>query len=46
MKKRTQDEVARQIDGLKKQKEALPEYSKFGDPNWEKIDAQIRYFGR
>jgi hypothetical protein len=41
MKKRTQDEINRQIEGLKKMKNWLPERSKFGTPNWERIDAQI-----
>lgn len=38
---RTQEEIERQIEGLKKQKESLPEYNFFGDNNWEMIDAQI-----
>jgi hypothetical protein len=40
-KNRTPEEIARQIDGLKKMKETLPEFSMFGDSNWEKIDAQL-----
>jgi hypothetical protein len=39
--KRTQAEIDRQIEGLTKMKDHLPEYSMFGDANWEKIDAQI-----
>jgi len=41
MKQRTQDEISRQIEGLKKMKTWLPERSKFGTPNWEVIDAQV-----
>jgi hypothetical protein len=39
--KRTQDEINLQIEGLKKDKEKVPEQSMFGDKNWEKIDAMI-----
>jgi hypothetical protein len=39
--KRTPDEIAAQIAGLKKEKERIPEFSSFGDKNWKKIDAQI-----
>lgn len=38
---RTQEEINRQIDGLKSMKSWLPETSGFGIPNWQKIDAQI-----
>lgn len=38
---RTKEEVDRQIDGLKKMKSTVPEFSKFGDNNWEKINAQL-----
>lgn len=38
---RTQNEINRQIDGLKKEKELLPHYSLFGDDNWAIIDASI-----
>ena len=41
MKKRTDEEIARQIDGLKADRERLPEQSMFGDNNWKKIDAMI-----
>lgn len=41
MKKRSQSEIDAQIEGLKKDKKKLPEFSAFGDKNWEKIDAQI-----
>jgi hypothetical protein len=40
-KKRTEEEIKRQIDGLKKMKETLPEHSIFGNNNWEAIDAQL-----
>jgi hypothetical protein len=40
-KSRTKEEIQRQIDGLKKDKEKLPEYSMFGDNNWERIGNQI-----
>lgn len=39
--KRTKEEIARQIEGLKRMKKSLPEFSAFGDKNWEKIDAQL-----
>lgn len=38
---RTPEEVLRQIEGLKKLKESLPQFSFFGDNNWEPIDAQL-----
>lgn len=38
---RNQTEIQRQIEGLKKQKFLLPEFSAFGTPNHEIIDAQI-----
>lgn len=41
MAKRTQDEINRQIEGLKKDRTTIPETSMFGDKNWEKIDAMI-----
>ena len=41
MKKRTKEEIDRQITGLENMKNTLPETSMFGDKNWEKIDAQI-----
>lgn len=40
-KDRTTEEIARQIQGLKKDRERLPEFSMFGGNNWEKIDAQL-----
>lgn len=38
---RTQQEIYKQISGLLLMKKTLPERSKFGDPNWEAIDAQV-----
>ena len=38
---RTQKEKQRQIEGLKNQKKTLPEFSFFGDNNWNTIDAMI-----
>ncbi len=38
---RTPQEIANQIDGLKRSKETLPEFSNFGDNNYEAIDAQL-----
>jgi len=38
---RTLEEKQRQIEGLQKERESLPEYSYFGDNNWEAIDAVI-----
>lgn len=38
---RTAEEIKRQVDGLTAMKSTLPEFSAFGDPNWEAIDAQI-----
>lgn len=40
-KAKTQKEIDRQIEGLKKMKTTLPEFSFFGDSNWEKINAQL-----
>ncbi len=39
--KRTQDEINAQIEGLKQDRINIPEFSMFGDKNWEKIDAQL-----
>lgn len=41
MQKRTEEEIKRQIEGLEKMKTTLPHFSKFGDDNWKKIDAQV-----
>ena len=41
MKERTKEEIDRQISGLKAEKESLPEFTIFGDNNWERIDMQI-----
>jgi hypothetical protein len=41
MARKTQDEINRQIAALKKMRDRLPEYTAFGDNNWEKIDAQL-----
>ena len=38
---RTKDEINRQIKGLKKEKEDLPEFSMFGTNNWKSINAMI-----
>lgn len=38
---RTQQEIKRQIEGLENEKQTLPEYSHFGDPNHLVIDAKI-----
>lgn len=38
---RTENEIDLQIAGLNRDRESLPEYSTFGNPNWGKIDAQI-----
>lgn len=38
---RTAAQIARQVEGLRAMKSTLPEFSTFGDPNWESIDAQI-----
>lgn len=38
---RTQEEINRQVEGLKKMKKWFPEYSAFGDPNHKGIDAQL-----
>ena len=43
MKKRTQEEINRQIEGLTKMKDTLPEYSKLGNLNHKIIDAQILF---
>lgn len=38
---RTQEEINRQVEGLKAEKARLPQFSAFGDNNWENIDTQI-----
>jgi hypothetical protein len=38
---RTQEEIQRQIEGLKKERATLPPYSAFGTPNHQIMDAQI-----
>lgn len=38
---RTQKEIDRQINGLKEQRRLLPNFTLFGDNNWEQIDAQL-----
>ncbi|MCA9749499.1 MAG: hypothetical protein KC414_10365 [Romboutsia sp.] len=38
---RTQSEIDRQIEGLEKMRENLPEFNYFGDNNWEGIDTQL-----
>lgn len=39
---RTQQEIERQIKGLEKEKQTLPEFNFFGDPNHLAIDYQIK----
>jgi hypothetical protein len=41
MKRRTEEEIQHQIEGLENMKKIVPERSFFGDENWKKIDAQI-----
>jgi hypothetical protein len=41
MNQRTQDEINRQIEGLKKEKEGISLRTMFGASSHEKIDAQI-----
>ena len=38
---RKPEEIQRQIDGLEAMKSWLPEYSAFGENNWEVIDDQV-----
>lgn len=38
---RTQDEINRQIEGLKADRKSLPEFSLFGNNNWEVINESI-----
>jgi len=38
---RSTSEIERQVAGLLNMKNTLPEYSAFGDNNWEGIDAQV-----
>lgn len=33
---KTKTEIKLQIEGLKRMKKSLPEYSSFGDKNWER----------
>lgn len=35
------EEIQKQIEGLKKMKNTLPEYNFFGDNNWVSIDVQL-----
>jgi hypothetical protein len=37
----TEDEVEKAIESLKNDRKTIPEFSMFGDPNWQQIDAQI-----
>lgn len=41
MQKRTPEEIKTQIEGLKKERKNIPEYSHFGDNNWTQIDAKL-----
>jgi len=43
---RTPEEIKRQIDGLKEERQRLPEYSAFNDNNWVVIDVQIAILER
>ena len=38
---KAKEEIKAEIEKLKQLKNELPEYSKFGTPNWKVIDAQI-----
>lgn len=37
----TEDEIKQTIEQLKTERESIPEYSFFGDPNWQMTNAQI-----
>jgi len=39
---RTKEEKDQMVEAIKRQKADLPEFSMFGDANWEQADAQIR----
>ncbi len=40
---RTKKELDNVIKSINSQRERLPEYSFFGDNNWEKLEEEIRY---
>lgn len=39
--RRTPEEIAEMIEALDEDRKTLPEFSRFGDPNWKIIDAQL-----
>jgi hypothetical protein len=41
MPKRTPEEIAEMIAALEEDRRVLPEFSRFGDPNWKIIDAEL-----
>lgn len=41
MAKKTAEEVAKEIETLKKMKTSIRQFSHFGDNNWEKVEVQI-----
>lgn len=43
MAKRTPEEIAEMIEALEEDRKVLPEFSRFGDPNWKIIDAELAF---
>lgn len=39
--RKTNEEIKKQIEDLKKERETIPEFSAFGDANWKGIDGQV-----
>jgi len=44
--KATKEQIAKVLEGVKKERNILPEYSMFGDNNWEGMDKRIRLLER
>ena len=44
--KATKEQIQEAIDLNKKLREKLPQFSAFGDHNWDNIDADIRLLGQ
>ncbi len=45
MKKKTNEEIDKQVDIIKRLRAVMPQFSHFGDNNWEKMDRQILLLG-
>lgn len=40
--KATKENLEKVLNGIKNERETLPEYSSFGDNNWKSLDASIK----